>query len=364
MEKKIDQKTKEYVKHYVISNVSNLRNLSIIVFMVFFVYSAIFILIKDVVSDTLKSRYMIIYSAIIAEALCFLALTSFNKIKLSIKGSRVISLLYLFMMMQSFVALTLFDVVNSNEMSAFIIVLIVVAIIYKESSPVIVSLLMLTCLSLIGGLFIFSKNPIDAIEIVDIFVYTSIAIVLAIYENRKYLKNFSISLKLKDKTDELEVLSFKDSLTGLFNRRYLFYTLENEIKRFNRYSTPFSILLVDIDFFKKVNDTYGHLTGDSVLVEFASIALEVCRGEDIVSRYGGEEFVMVLIGASLENAVIAAERIRRSVEEYGFHNVPKKITISIGVAEIRKAEDIETVIKRADEKLYEVKNNGRNQIGS
>ena len=164
--------------------------------------------------------------------------------------------------------------------------------------------------------------------------------------------------------EEIYRLTTIDGLTQVYNKRYLMETLDREISRAKRYGRPLSILMFDIDHFKQINDRYGHLAGDYVLKEMASIIKARIRREDIMGRYGGEEFIIVLPEIDHPNAMIIAEKIRRIVErhKFVFEGVPIKVTISVGVATAWPELSVpEEFIKKADENLYKAKNAGRNR---
>lgn len=160
-------------------------------------------------------------------------------------------------------------------------------------------------------------------------------------------------------------LSLTDPLTGLYNRRHLDNNLEREFLRAKRYENDLSIAVIDIDFFKKVNDTHGHLCGDYVLKEVSYMILDTLRKTDMVFRYGGEEFVAILTETPLEKAVIPLERLREKVENYPFSFGGKelKVTISIGVSSSEKEfANAGDFLDSADKALYNAKNNGRNRV--
>jgi len=167
----------------------------------------------------------------------------------------------------------------------------------------------------------------------------------------------------QDITDKkiVEKLSITDQLTGLFNRRKIEKVLPDEIERCHRYDHQLSIALVDIDFFKKVNDIYGHQAGDKVLMLFAKILNSNTRRVDIVGRWGGEEFLIVCPGTSREGILVLTEYIRQCVEEYDFVN-PNNITISFGVTTFQEDDSVVSIIKRADDALYKAKETGRNKV--
>ncbi len=174
-----------------------------------------------------------------------------------------------------------------------------------------------------------------------------------------------INNKLREKNKELAKLSITDGLTGLHNRKHLMETLSKEVTQAQRYKRAFSVLMIDIDHFKKYNDTYGHPAGDYVLTKIASILLECIRSVDSAARYGGEEFMVMLPETDLEGAVEGAERIRSWVEGETFGTDAKKvnITVSIGAAEFSANGDtVESIISSADTALYKAKRLGRNQV--
>lgn len=155
-----------------------------------------------------------------------------------------------------------------------------------------------------------------------------------------------------------------DALTRVSNRREFNQRMEYERDLFARYGHEFSLLLVDLDYFKEVNDTAGHQAGDRVLAGVAEVAKGCVRTTDLVARYGGEEFAIILPNTSGPRATVVAERLRQQVERtsFWFHNEPIKITVSVGVAEIGPGEGCEGVIGRADKALYGAKRGGRNRV--
>ncbi len=171
-----------------------------------------------------------------------------------------------------------------------------------------------------------------------------------------------INEELLSKTSKLEKKASFDYLTKLYNRNKFESYLEYEIKKASRYDTQYlSILLIDIDFFKKINDTYGHLVGDYVLKELAKILTVCSRDSDVIARWGGEEFIVMLPQTNLEQGVLVAQKLRSTVENHKFKDI-EKITCSIGVAQYHKTDTTIELFKRVDTALYKAKNNGRNKV--
>lgn len=177
-------------------------------------------------------------------------------------------------------------------------------------------------------------------------------------------------LKIKELRDKMKTLSTTDELTGLHNRKYLLERMEQEISRAKRYATPLSLLLFDLDFFKSVNDIYGYEWGDVLLKSIADKLRQVIRKEDILTRYGDEEYVVVLPNTPEDNAFLFAERFRKEVERMEFIPAGEEerhpITISGGIATFPclpdSEEDANTIIRYAEHALYNAKKRGKNKI--
>ena len=160
-------------------------------------------------------------------------------------------------------------------------------------------------------------------------------------------------------------LNNKDPLTDVFNRRYLRVRLNEEYGKYKRYAHPFSLIMFDIDFFKPINDSYGHPCGDYILRAFSALLTSSMRSTDIVSRYGGEEFCCLLPETKIGPAKELAERIREKTEEsiFTYHKTPLKITVSGGVAEVHPGiASVDALLEIADKALYQAKETGRNKI--
>ncbi|WP_204665113.1 diguanylate cyclase [Fusibacter tunisiensis] len=156
-------------------------------------------------------------------------------------------------------------------------------------------------------------------------------------------------------------LALRDQLTGIYNRLSFFEFAEKEVAKCKRTKKPMHLLMFDIDFFKKVNDTFGHAKGDLVLREISGLVQSSIRSYDILGRYGGEEFMVLMPDIDCENAKDVAERIRLEIECHEFEGVGR-VTVSIGLAQYTSPESIESLIDRADQALYVAKETGRNRV--
>ncbi len=178
---------------------------------------------------------------------------------------------------------------------------------------------------------------------------------------KTHFKNRLLLNEIEEKNKVLEKMASTDGLTQVYNHRFILTRLEEEISRAERHGSDLSIILLDLDKFKNVNDTFGHETGDLVLHTTAQVINSAIRKSDILGRYGGEEFLVILPNTNSRNAYVAAEKIRAAVEATIYDNRLIKTTISGGIATYSDATHL-TMIKDADENMYKAKDNGRNQI--
>lgn len=194
--------------------------------------------------------------------------------------------------------------------------------------------------------------------------------VISIYEKGKIIgavetfTDVSPNKMLLQSNNNLMENIFKDELTKLSNRKYLNVHLNSVMLKYKNLKTPFGLMFLDIDFFKKVNDNYGHNIGDEILKMVGKVFTSACRDNDIIGRWGGEEFIGVFENIDEKRIIEIADRIRMLIEnsELDIDNEKIKVTISIGVSLIKNDEIIESLIKRADEGVYLAKKNGRNRV--
>ncbi|MFV0349040.1 MAG: diguanylate cyclase [Halodesulfovibrio sp.] len=193
--------------------------------------------------------------------------------------------------------------------------------------------------------------------------------ILVILLGALYTVTRCMQRKLQKTHQAMELMAITDELTGLFNRRYAFRTLTNELMLASRHGTPFGCLMLDIDYFKTVNDTYGHPAGDKVLKDMADIIRGSSRETDVVARFGGEEFMVILSHTGPDGVYAAAEKVRQAVQAFAFHTDKGKelrLTISIGCCSVGFDGEgpltTEGVIAAADNGLYKAKHAGRNRV--
>jgi diguanylate cyclase (GGDEF)-like protein len=201
------------------------------------------------------------------------------------------------------------------------------------------------------GVLVLESVAIDAFHPEDVSALESVSdICAAAIQNARYL-------------DHVRQLAYLDGVTGIFNRRYFELRIAEEIARSSRHTLTFSVIMADIDHFKRLNDEFGHLLGDVVLRQISEILEQQLRKSDVLTRYGGEEFAIITPETGLESALAVCEKLRRVIESWHFPGVPRPVTISAGVAEYPvQGSTRDELVKAADEALYAAKQAGRNRV--
>ncbi|WP_372964407.1 diguanylate cyclase [Marinobacter sp.] len=223
------------------------------------------------------------------------------------------------------------------------------------------------------GLFLMGSSiTVDrtyGIRVVDlglVFVFLPVYLAVFLLVGRALISNYVAEIKfayrkLQKSSQALTKLATTDPLTGAFNRRHFEERVEAEAARTLRHGTPLSLIIFDIDYFKKINDRFGHHGGDEVLVRLTELTLQNLRSSDVLARWGGEEFIILLPQCDAEEAQKVAEKLRRSIAGQVFGRVGK-ITCSFGVAEVSRGDLLDSWVNRADQALYRAKNSGRNTV--
>jgi len=209
------------------------------------------------------------------------------------------------------------------------------------------------------------EHSFDSKLLWQIFAGAALVVGIIMYWNRSLARLNKALAKahgdLEEKNIELEKLSITDGLTGLYNRMKLEMIIDNECRRASRSSASVAIVMLDVDTFKSINDTYGHHAGDQVLRELAGILASDVRSIDTVGRWGGEEFLLICPETSISGAWILAEKLRKAIEAYAFSDI-STCTCSFGISVYKKDERPEDVVMRADEAMYRAKVQGRNKV--
>jgi diguanylate cyclase (GGDEF)-like protein len=227
----------------------------------------------------------------------------------------------------------------------------------------------------LAGLFLLTDKPIsmphgndlERFATMTVFILTiGRCMFIGIFSSTMRESLYKSSLALKEANKHIEELAELDDLTGSLNRRCIMRFLDDEIVRAHRTNAPCSIALIDLDWFKRVNDTYGHPTGDEVLRTFAITVFANIRSIDRFGRYGGEEFLLVLPDTPHVTAMRAVDRLRSIVSELDWNSFSTgmRVTVSAGIATLKEHETSDTLLARADSALYKAKAQGRNRIAS
>ena len=214
-------------------------------------------------------------------------------------------------------------------------------------------------------IFITAKSDEESIE--KAYDFGGSDYVTKPFQSKELLSRVKKELKIQTMMEELKVLASTDSMTKLYNRRYFTKVSQDIVNLAKRENQDLSLIMLDIDRFKNINDSYGHKIGDDVIISLGEILKTYQRKSDIICRYGGEEFVLLLPNTSLEGAIVVAENIRKEVQNHKvklLENQEISFTVSLGVAAISfiKEDSIEFALKEADDALYKAKENGRNQV--
>ena len=208
---------------------------------------------------------------------------------------------------------------------------------------------------------VFHPEVASAKFVSDIVTNGIIAMVIIILNAKRFIISFLDKKKIEIINQELREQTIRDGLTGLYNRRKLDEVLNEVCLKASRYSNDFSVIMIDLDHFKSINDNYGHHVGDSVLMEFSKTLENNIRDVDVCGRWGGEEFLVICQETELGAARFFAERLRKSIETRDFSS-GLKITASFGVSSWSGCTDEETLLKEVDDRLYKAKAGGRNMV--
>ena len=217
------------------------------------------------------------------------------------------------------------------------------------------------------GMFVYQSNITILVQnLVNGTINMIVAFIASIVSYNTFFSRIINQTKLKEATMQLETLSNIDPLTNCYNRRFGYNRITEEMSRSNRLGDPMGLLMIDIDDFKAINDQYGHIVGDKVLIEFTSVLEKIFRKEDVLIRYGGEEFVVLLINSGSKETEVVAYKVLREIENHIFNIDDHKmdLTVSIGGTSYPDcgSKSIDELLNYIDQNMYEVKNSGKNDF--
>ncbi len=300
--------------------------------------------------------YMAVYICLLAFGLLLLLLNRFSRIKpwLPFPAAVAITLI------TSILAAT--DMTVSRDMSALAIGLVGGTVALRTRLSFHVARCLATIALFFGIYILLSRQLPDLSTLVSSIVHLLLAILVATVLERYAQRAFIFQAQLEERNRELQELSFRDGLTGLYNRRYLDESMDRLFGVAQRRGKPLSLILLDVDHFKNFNDEFGHETGDRVLVAIARAMQGTVRASDTAGRFGGEEFVVILPDAGLDLACLAAGRILKAVRGMDPGSLPRPVTVSAGVVELGPDEDRKQLFNRADVLMYKAKSQGRDRF--
>ncbi len=260
--------------------------------------------------------------------------------------------------------LCLLDLQAGNDLSVYLVGIFLLAAGFRLGKRFNSILIVGSTLILILAISLFDFQ-VNLQMLIALIIYAVLAIWMTLSLENQRVENLVLRTELKDRNSELEQISNRDSLTGAYNRRAFFEHTAVLAEQCKRYGTDLSIAILDIDKFKRVNDTLGHAAGDQVLKKIAERLIQATRSADITSRYGGEEFIVAMSNTHLKYAITVADRLRKEIEYLKIPDVDWTITISVGVAMYRPAsESFEETLIRADQAMYQAKAEGGNTVSA
>jgi diguanylate cyclase (GGDEF)-like protein len=299
-------------------------------------------------------EYVLLFSFLLAFGALLLILHPLPRVRpfLPVAAAVFISLLT--------AALAATDSLVSRDMSALAIGLVGGTIALRSRMPLHLLRGIATVALYIGGVRLLAARFPDFSDLVNSFVQLILAMLVAFILERYAYRAYLYQAKLEARNRELHETAIRDRLTGLYNRHYTDETLDRSLDFARSRGKPFSLILLDVDHFKKINDEFGHDEGDRVLVAVACALALAVRTSDTLGRFGGDEFIVILPDAALAVARFVAGRILETVGALGPDKVPHPVTVSAGIVELRPDEERTQLFHRVDDLLYTAKRNGRN----
>lgn len=311
--------------------------------------------------------YATVYSGTLAVSLVFRVILKalYNREKHTRLDAAItlVTALILFLM----VNLCLLDsfFVSDVDFTAYIFATFMFAFIHRSAWPVALILFLSSMICYTGAYYVLRPDLFNVPSLLPLGPITLLAFYFSWNRENMNCRLFKTGYELAESNRKLIDQSRRDALTGLHNRRFMEDFLEHQIALYRRQKTDFSLIFTDIDHFKRVNDELGHTVGDKVLRDFAQILEKESRETDLVVRYGGEEFLIVLPETRQNEALKLAERIRKAVERRAFSSVPWVLTASFGISGIREELcGADSLMCRVDELLYMAKREGRNRCAA
>lgn len=307
-----------------------------------------------------------IYIAVYACLLLTTVLFSFIVYFLNINHKRIhsIYLVYFIFFIIAALGVNILNLFHGQDLSVYAFVVMSIPLILRTKILYYGIIYTFIVIGFTVCLSTLHPDKTNGLTITQVFLYAFVGFLTTLTIEYARRKTFHLEEELRKKNTILESISVKDPLTGVFNRRYMMDLLVHHILLARKNSQPLCQGIMDVDHFKKINDTLGHLTGDDVLKEIAKIIKSTVRSNDLVFRFGGEEFIILFPETNLEHANRVMQRIRKVIENHKFMGVPWPVTASGGFTALTDNDSPDSMLKRSDEFLYKAKQDGRNRIYS
>jgi diguanylate cyclase (GGDEF)-like protein len=333
---------------------SRLKHISAISVLTASLYLIFSYINRSFIPADIASLTILVHAYIVPSVLIIIALLAHFKLQYHLMTLLLI-LAPVIAAIGNIVIISKFDGYTTYQTELYLIIFWVFTVSGLKFIHALISGLLIFCIALISSYIIFPLT-IEAFLMHCFWMISSLSFgILSGYLLESSQKTIFL------KKEELEKIAITDELTGLYNRLMFDKVVSHELEKAKRYKKTFGFMLLDIDLFKDVNDTYGHLVGDKLLVEFANIFKKYTRSSDTIIRWGGEEFIIISLEMDKKALLSLAENIRQRVEQHNFNVVVHK-TISIGATLNKSEDDINSILQRADKALYKSKHDGRNKV--
>lgn len=316
----------------------------------------------DGIGGEFKNAYLIIWFGLFLCSAAFRFVLPIAKKYKNIKNLDLIMFSYALIVCIIAASISALQSINVPNFTAFSFAILGTVTAYRACAIKYVLIMGVALVQFSVVYFYYYEQPFSVLFLFPILAICVVSFLIAnsLENNRRLM--LKLSIDLKQTNEKLKAESIQDPLTKLYNRRYLTDFLQREIKEYTRSNESFCIAVCDLDHFKKINDTLGHLTGDQALIAIAEVLKESSRATDILIRFGGEEFVIVMPRTQLSAASTVIERMKSNIEKNEFEGISWTLTASFGLTEIKPKDTDILLLARADNLLYQAKDAGRNCI--
>ena len=314
-------------------------------------------------SGLLNSLFIFVYAGILLTGLLLLLCQKALRKKMTLEQSSRIQFVFILLYALFLLGIAVLNVLVSQEISAYLILTLFLSAAVWLNLKSYSTLSILSFILIVFFLYV-SASPSAQLNMrfIQLIIYFALGWFLYLSMTSLLMENFYNRLSLEEQYKQLATESITDPLTGLYNKRSFNDDLKKEWARSQRSKLPFCVIMMDIDDFRSVNETFGHIAGDQLIRELSDMIRNEVRLSDKVYRYGGEEFLVLVPESTLEVTAAVAERIRGVIEKNHFSGVRKSVTVSMGIAQSEEDINIDILVNRADQKLLLAKKNGRNRI--